>query len=241
MAQAVTRGAGPMVTCVMLTRWPDRRAMMRDALASFHAQTYSPRELLVVNEGEPLTSLVRGVRVVNTGPRSSLGEQRDVGLREADGEYVATWDDDDASMPTRLSEQVAAAEAGADYVLCHRLWLADASLNPVCEASAVAYVTALVRRDAALAAGGHGRGDYGEDAALNRAMKSRGARFAALDVPLYVYRRHGGNVSTKATGEDLDSWFRFCSSPSVDGARSALAAMRRAPRPEMLSPAGRRA
>ena len=105
----------------------------------------------------------------------------------------------------------------------------------------MAYVTALVRRDAALATGGHGRGDYGEDAALNRAMKSRGARFAALDVPLYVYRRHGGNVSTKATGEDLDSWFRFCSSPSVDGARSALAAMRRAPRPEMLSPAGRRA
>lgn len=213
--------------------------MMPDALASFHAQTYSPRELLVVNEGDPLEPCVAGVRVINTGPRSSLGSQRDLGLVEAAGEYVATWDDDDASLPGRLAAQVAAAEAGADYVLCHRLYLADRDLSPVCEASAVAFVTALVRRSAALASGGHGRGDFGEDAGLHRAMVAAGARVAALDEALYVYRRHGSNISTAATGEDLGSWGRLCVSPGVVRAADAISAMRRAGAPRMVRPARR--
>lgn len=229
----------PLVTCVMLTRWPERMAMVSDALASFHLQTYPNRELLVVNEGEPLSSRDRRVRVINTGPRSSLGGQRDFGLVAASGEYVATWDDDDASCSRRLELQVERAERGADYVICHRLWLADGDLEPVCEASAVAYVTALVRRSAALGAGGHGPGDHGEDAALFRRMQDAGARVSVMDEPLYIYRRHGANVSSASTGEGLDSWARFCvGSSDVSPAVAEVRRIRSSRTPGMI--AGRR-
>ncbi len=202
--------AAARVTCVMLMRWPDRADMIRDALASFHLQTYAARELLIVNEGAPLESRVEGVRVLNTGPTRSLGAQRNLGLREAAGEYVATWDDDDASFDWRLAHQVAMADRGADYVYAHRIWLADEALRPVCLAAAEAYVTALVRRDVALDAGGYPNVNFAEDAALHRAIRAAGGRIDASQEAFYLYRRHGSNVSSRATGEGLDTWQSYC-------------------------------
>ncbi|MFO0610653.1 MAG: glycosyltransferase family A protein [Polyangiales bacterium] len=166
--------AAPLVTCVCLTTHPRRAAYLPDALRSYRQQTYARRELVVINDGAPLASNRADVRVVNLPPRGApwtIGEKRNVGVRAARGEYLATWDDDDVSLPARLAEEVTAAEAtAADVIRADGMYIADAGLSLAgrCQRGTKRPVmaSALVRRDAAVRAGGYPAANYLEDAAM---------------------------------------------------------------------------
>jgi glycosyltransferase involved in cell wall biosynthesis len=212
-------GPAPRVTCVLLTSHPRRAAFLPDALRSYRAQTWPHRELVVVNDGPaPLTSTAPDVRVVNLpaqhpeGRRWTLGEKRNVGVRAATGAWLATWDDDDVSMPERLEAQVRHALAtGADYVLGDRTHVADEDLDVqgACYRGSALPVmaTALIRRDAAVAAGGYPAKDYCEDAELLERIRllHRGHVVTMPRVDWYVMRRHGANI-TGEFGESADAW-----------------------------------
>lgn len=207
-----TRPAGlpapPLVTCVCLTTHPKRAAFLPDALRSYRQQTYEPRELLVVNDGEPLTSQADDVRVINLPRRDTrwrIGEKRNVGIRLARGEYLATWDDDDLSFPTRLAEQVAAALAwNADVVRADGMFVADAELSLAgrCarDRSVPVMASALISRDAAVAAGGYPVGDYAEDVGMIERIRflARGNIATMENARWYVLRQHGSNITLSA-------------------------------------------
>lgn len=211
--------AAPLVTCVLLTTHPRRAAFLPDALRSYRAQTYAPRELVVVNDGAvELAPNAPDVRVVNlpaehpSGRRWTIGEKRNVGLRFARGAWVATWDDDDVSLPERLEAEVRYALAtGADYVLGDRTHVADADLDVQgsCYRGTARPVmpTALIRRTAAVAAGGYPVKDYCEDFELLARIQfcHRGQVVTMPGAKWYVMRRHGTNV-TEGFGETADAW-----------------------------------
>ena len=97
-----------MVTCVMVTgHQPSRRKLALRAVESFRRQIYSPRELLIVNQGEPFGLPDRDIRelAVVTGCRT-LGDLRNIGLLESQGQLVTAWDDDDFHGSRRILEQV---------------------------------------------------------------------------------------------------------------------------------------
>jgi O-antigen biosynthesis protein len=98
----------PLVTCLCLTR--NRREWLPKAIACFAAQTYEPRELLIVADGEDVSDLVppedSRVRLVCTGGRMTIGAKRNFGCALASGDLIAHWDDDDYSAPGRLADQV---------------------------------------------------------------------------------------------------------------------------------------
>ncbi|ELZ46344.1 glycosyl transferase [Halorubrum coriense DSM 10284] len=108
------------MSAVVITR--DRPGKLEDALASVRTQTYPNLELVVVDgSGEPVESLVRrlaGDRPVTyrrddgEGP----GAARNIGIRAANGEYVAFLDDDDRWLPEKIERQVAAFEPGVAVV-----------------------------------------------------------------------------------------------------------------------------
>src|SRR4051794_22068061 len=104
----------PAITALVLTRYPARSAMLETALASFRAQTFRDAEILIVNDGVPLEHPSPDVRVLNLPPGAprTIGEKRNVGLREARGEWIAPWDDDDVCLPNRLAESFAALDGG---------------------------------------------------------------------------------------------------------------------------------
>ena len=111
----------PLVNCLMLVTWPARREMIQSAIASFVHQDYEARTLTVVNDGEPCELTVaflkscRG-RVVPAPKGASIGEKRNLGVAaEPVAEYVASFDDDDFCVPTRVRAQVARLRA-ADAV-----------------------------------------------------------------------------------------------------------------------------
>lgn len=224
------------VTCVMLTTHPKRAGFLADAAASYRAQTHPRRELLVINDGpQPLRSTESDVRVVNLPAPMSLGEKRNVGLRFAYGDLIATWDDDDVSPPERLAEQVAAIrETGAHYVVGDRMFIADGEMRVQgrCQrAHRTAMPTAVFRRDTAVRVGGYPSTSYLEDFELLERFRMV-ARAPVVKVPSewYVMRRHGANV-TLGFGEQDDVWIACdLRDPDRDRAQAGVDAIRAMPR-----------
>jgi hypothetical protein len=106
-----------LVSCLMVTqaaRWKGSRVPV--GAGSYCEQTYEPRELVMVT-ADPCEEMHRfaamngvgGLHVLPTG--ATLGELRQLALEEACGEFVATWDDDDISMPHRIARQLEALSA----------------------------------------------------------------------------------------------------------------------------------
>lgn len=106
-----------LVSVVMPTY--KRSEMLSRAIDSVLAQTYTNIELLLVNDNEPgddfTKDLQQRVAIYSTDSRFKLVLQekhingavaRNVGIRQAQGEYIAFLDDDDWWEPNKIEEQV---------------------------------------------------------------------------------------------------------------------------------------
>lgn len=107
-----TRSDRPLVSCLMVTK--NRPALAKLAIRCFLHQTYSNKELIIVDDGEDDRlerwiaesghAQVRYVRLPAEG--KTLGALRNIAVNKARGTYVAQWDDDDLSHPQRLQIQL---------------------------------------------------------------------------------------------------------------------------------------
>jgi hypothetical protein len=88
----------------------NRRRFVEQALACFLAQDWQHRELIVVDDGEPVRDLIPSSPMfsyVHLGDvHRTIGAKRNAACQLARGEYIVHWDDDDWSGPQRISEQV---------------------------------------------------------------------------------------------------------------------------------------
>lgn len=118
----------------------DRLQFLDQALKSVLAQTWLPREIIVVDDGssdETLSWLVslgeqrlQAIRQDRQGPAAA----RNRGLAEACGKYVAFLDSDDTWLPTKLEAQVGFMEANPGYKICQteEIWIRDGRrVNPM--------------------------------------------------------------------------------------------------------------
>ena len=108
----------------------NRRDTLARALDSVFAQTRTPFEVIVVDDGsnDGTSDWVREVY-----PEVRLLEQenqgvsaaRNYGIREASGTWLAFLDSDDAWFPEKLASQVQALETSPDHRLCHteEIWI----------------------------------------------------------------------------------------------------------------------
>lgn len=95
------------VTCLCLSR--NRREWLPEAIESYLAQSYAPRELLIVADGDDVQDLVPDrpdIRLIQIEPGRNIGDKRNYGVALARGRYIAHWDDDDYSAPDRILDQV---------------------------------------------------------------------------------------------------------------------------------------
>lgn len=103
------------VSCILITA--HRAEFIPTAIACFRRQTYADRELVIYDTGD--------VHVRDLVPREdpriryyakhvaaerSVGQLRNTAIDLAAGEFIAHWDDDDWSAPTRLEQQLAQLE-----------------------------------------------------------------------------------------------------------------------------------
>lgn len=117
-------GTDPLVSVVVPTY--DRPDLLVEAVESVATQTYSPIELVVVDDRSP-TPAAEAVSAVDTAALSHVeclrhdenrgaNAARATGLGAARGRYVAFLDDDDRWTPPVVSRYVDAFEAGGPEV-----------------------------------------------------------------------------------------------------------------------------
>lgn len=101
--------AEPAISVIIPTR--NRGAFLQEAIGSVLAQTVPPREVIVVDDGSTGETAAwsgdsrRGVRCLRqeaAGPAAA----RNLGLREATGDFIAFLDDDDLWPPEKTAMQL---------------------------------------------------------------------------------------------------------------------------------------
>jgi glycosyltransferase involved in cell wall biosynthesis len=206
----------------------NRRRFVPQSLQYYLQQDYPNRELIIIDDGtdaiEDLTEGMSGVRYVRLPSRTSIGAKRNLACRQAQGEIIAHWDDDDWYSPDRLRYQVAPILAGeADmtglknvFVLdlpAGDFWTTNPQLHKQMFVGDVHGGTLVYRKD--LLQGGlrYPEINLAEDAYLLHYAVARGKRLARLSNPgVFVYVRHGSNAWREFTpGQFLDpaGWERI--------------------------------
>lgn len=114
----------PRVSIVIPTY--NRSALLQETLASIRSQTFQDFEILVVDnmsvdgtEAAVAALADPRVRYVRNPNHGIIAVNRNVGIRNARGTYVAFCDDDDLWIDTKLERQVAVMDADPEVGLCY--------------------------------------------------------------------------------------------------------------------------
>lgn len=181
-------------------------SFLGQTLESIAAQTVTPLEIVVVDDGSP-TPLrqpsswtgppLRWIRTANQG----LGAARNVGMRNASGEFVALCDADDWWQPEKLELQEACLDATPSAVACY-VWCVESEgyfpFGP--------YPDPNLDRDSLAALLWQGQ-FFPPSSVLMR-------REIAIEV--------GGFREGLVNGEDLDMWFRLFTVGEIVGVPKRL-------------------
>jgi glycosyltransferase involved in cell wall biosynthesis len=114
-----------------ITAFLDEERFLAEAIESVFAQTYKDWELLLVDDGSTDASTAIARRYAETCPgrvrylahedhgNHGPGVSRNLGLRNARGEYIAFLDGDDLWRPEKLERQVACLQTRPDVDLVY--------------------------------------------------------------------------------------------------------------------------
>jgi glycosyltransferase involved in cell wall biosynthesis len=180
------------------------------AVRSAQAQTWSNLEILVVDDASVdesveivsrMAAADSRIRLIRLARNRGVAAARNLLVREARGEFLAFFDDDDTSAPERVGTQVARLQAyetatGAELAICHT------ARTLICEGEEAGYVGVL-GADQTPAPSGLAVFDY--------IMTGRGARringaaaTCSQMARLRVYRRMDGFDETMDRSEDTE-------------------------------------
>ena len=102
----------PLISCLCITK--NSEELVKLSIDCFNKQLYPNKELIVVYEDnnkyiDVIVETNQQENIifykVDTNPKKTLGELRNISINIAKGEYIAQWDDDDWHSPLRLWEQ----------------------------------------------------------------------------------------------------------------------------------------
>jgi glycosyltransferase involved in cell wall biosynthesis len=218
----------PLVSCVMLTH--DRPKLIVRALRYWAAQTYPLVELILVDTGkvsvaESLSEnelhadfwrdfqgiAVRHPRVVRVvrAENVSIGKARNIGCELANGELIATFDDDDWYRDDRLVQQVGfwqvlRQEEGEpfDVVGATRALAYEPATRRACE---FGLPNSLVGPSLLFTRATWKKVPFREVSRAEEIYFCQGRAVGCMGlVDWMIYMRHGGNVTT----HDMENSFR---------------------------------
>jgi glycosyltransferase involved in cell wall biosynthesis/Sec-independent protein translocase protein TatA len=218
----------PLVSCICPTynRPPHHQHLLEEAIASYLRQDYPNKELIVLNDcpGQELICSEPGVRVVNVAERfPSIGDKHNAAVGLARGELIAPWDDDDISLPWRLSLSVERL-GDADYFNPRCYWFLDNDGLHVDHSVGYAHNASLFRRAAFEEVGRYPSVPMGADAVIDAAFSRsahvvdplRGDKELTRSEWFYIYR--WGVSPVHVSGSTAENFYREIGKlPVVEG------------------------
>lgn len=218
----------PLVSCVMATY--NRPWFVELAVAAFEAQSYSPKELIVVDDGTmPVEYLTRErdhIHYHRLGRRASIGAKRNLANSLAQGGIICLWDDDDWYSPQRVCYQTlpilydecdltGIQSAFLLSLSSGEVWSATAPLHRCMFEGDVAGGTLTYRRAVAERIT-YPNTNLGEDASYLRRAVAAGFRLKCLNNEgQFIYMRHDENTWMFEAGSFIDpnAWQRSSAPP----------------------------
>lgn len=102
----------PLISCLCITK--NEPKLLKISIDCFKKQIYPNKELIVLYENN--NSFIDDIKKsyqddnikffeVESDPKKTLGELRNISISLSNGEYISQWDDDDWYSPVRLWEQ----------------------------------------------------------------------------------------------------------------------------------------
>jgi len=205
---------------------------LSEAVESILNQAFTDFEFIIINDGS--TDSTADILRAYDDPRLRIIEQANVGLTRslnrgialARGEYIARMDDDDISLPERLTRQVAFLDIhpniGVVGTSCrivdelnNREWeqrvpLSDEELHRhLIRGNPFVHTSVVMRKSVLRAVGGYNEAyPYSQDYELWVRLATH-TRLANLPEVLVVRRYHWGTVSTTRKTELLRLWLRM--------------------------------
>ena len=217
----------PMVSCIMPTA--NRPRFVELAVENFEAQDYPDRELIIVDDGNTPAVCCSSPRVRYLHVRGPLtiGAKRNLACREAAGQVIAHWDDDDWYAPSRLAAQAAPIASGAAdltgldnrFVLdlaSGAAWTVTPALHKRMFVGDVHGGTLAYRKSILGPGVEYPPVNLAEDAVLLQcALKAQHRLSRVANDGLFVYTRHGQNAWRFESGRFLDpsGWSRTALPP----------------------------
>lgn len=118
-----------LVSCLCPTygRFPDYAHLLNECVESFLRQDWPDKELIIFNDltCQTIKCAAPGVRCVNMPQRyQSLGAKYNACILFAKGDILVGWEDDDISLPGRISQSVEKL-SGYAYFNPQRSWYID--------------------------------------------------------------------------------------------------------------------
>ena len=102
----------------------NRKHTLNRAIHSVLSQTSKPREIIAVDDGSTdgtknwLAKMYPAIRYIHQS-NSGVSGARNVGIKTAQGDWLAFLDSDDEWLPQKLECQVAAVKENTDSLFCH--------------------------------------------------------------------------------------------------------------------------
>jgi glycosyltransferase involved in cell wall biosynthesis len=112
----------------------NRREFVPHAIRYFLRQDYEPKELIIIDDGtDAIKDLVpedSRIRCLRLDKKHTIGAKRNLACKEAAGDIIMHWDDDDWMAPHRISYQVEQLlQTQSDVCGLDRLYFYDPSSN----------------------------------------------------------------------------------------------------------------
>jgi hypothetical protein len=183
--------APPRVSCQCITY--GRTALLDEAVESFLRQDYRGwKELVILNDLPSLTLRFDHpqVKVVNLPARlRSIGEKRNACVALCAGDVIFPWDDDDISLPHRISYSLQQM-ANHRYFKPDRMWTWRSGGVFPAPKPALAHAMGCWSRELFNEVGGYPHLQSGQDAALEHRFEGRGRTVERTPLAhlFYVYR-----------------------------------------------------
>jgi glycosyltransferase involved in cell wall biosynthesis len=114
----------PTVTVIIPTY--NRANLIREAIDSVFAQTYTDFEIIIADDGstDNTAEVVAGYKdavtfIQGTHQGAAGSHARNLGLRQASGHYIGFLDSDDFWLPHKLAKQIAFMQSYPKYAWCY--------------------------------------------------------------------------------------------------------------------------
>jgi glycosyltransferase involved in cell wall biosynthesis len=213
----------PFVSCQCITY--GRTTLLDEAVESFLRQDYLGRKELVILNDLPSLELRfhhPEVKVINLPCRMrTIGEKRNACVAMCGGEVIFPWDDDDISLPHRISYSLQQM-TNHRYFKSDRMWTWGTSGLQPGTRKALAHAMGCWSRALFDEVGGYPHMQSGQDAGIEERFKGKGR--IVEETPdhcvYYIYRfadTHSYHLSSHGYGRGYQEAERFVAIRSIGG------------------------